>query len=49
MAFEHICQHFRRYPITQGAEEIQMRKIAIHTFGFTGPKRQLAGKNKAKL
>ncbi len=34
--FEHIYRHHRRYRITEGAEEIQMRKIAGHLFGFIG-------------
>jgi len=34
--FEHIYRHHRRYRITEGAEEIQMRKIAGHMFGFIG-------------
>jgi len=37
--FEHIYRHHRRYRITEGAEEIQMRKIAGHLFGFVGPRR----------
>jgi len=37
--FEHIYRHHRRYRITEGAEEIQMRKIAGHLFGYTGPNR----------
>ena len=32
--FEHIYRHHRRYRITEGAEEIQMRKVAQHLFGF---------------
>jgi len=32
--FEHIYRHHRRYRITEGAEEIQMRKIGGHMFGF---------------
>ncbi len=32
--FEHIYRHHRRYRITEGAEEIQIRKIAGHLFGF---------------
>jgi acyl-CoA dehydrogenase len=32
--FEHIYRHHRRYRITEGAEEIQMRKIAGKLFGF---------------
>lgn len=35
--FEHIYRHHRRYRITEGAEEIQMRKIAAWMFGFAGP------------
>lgn len=40
--FEHIWRHHRRYRITEGSEEIQMRKVAGYLFGFMGP-------NKAKL
>ena len=35
--FEHIWRHHRRYRITEGSEEIQMRKVAGHLFGFMGP------------
>ncbi|MCO1653759.1 acyl-CoA dehydrogenase family protein [Pseudonocardia humida] len=35
--FEHIYRHHRRYRITEGAEEIQMRKVAGYLFGFAGP------------
>ena len=34
--FEHIYRHHRRYRITEGSEEIQMRKIAGFLFGFLG-------------
>jgi acyl-CoA dehydrogenase len=34
--FEHIYRHHRRYRITEGSEEIQMRKVAGHMFGFMG-------------
>jgi len=37
--FEHIYRHHRRYRITEGAEEIQMRKVAGYMFGFTGSAR----------
>lgn len=37
--FEHIYRHHRRYRITEGAEEIQMRKVAGHLFGFMGQKK----------
>ena len=32
--FEHIYRHHRRYRITEGAEEIQLRKIAGVLYGF---------------
>ena len=34
MPFEHIYRHHRRYRITEGSEEIQMRKVASNLFGF---------------
>jgi alkylation response protein AidB-like acyl-CoA dehydrogenase len=34
MPFEHIYRHHRRYRITEGAEEIQMRRVAGYLFGF---------------
>ncbi len=36
--FEHIYRHHRRYRITEGSEEIQMRKVAGHLFGMIGGK-----------
>ncbi|GGA79060.1 acyl-CoA dehydrogenase [Nitratireductor aestuarii] len=39
-AFEHIYRHHRRYRITEGSEEIQIRKVAGYLFGYTGPKRK---------
>ena len=38
--FEHIYRHHRRYRITEGSEEIQMRKVAGHLFGFMGARRE---------
>jgi acyl-CoA dehydrogenase len=38
--FEHIYRHHRRYRITEGSEEIQMRKVAAWMFGFAGPNRK---------
>jgi acyl-CoA dehydrogenase len=38
--FEHIYRHHRRYRITEGSEEIQMRKVAAFLFGYLGPKRR---------
>lgn len=32
--FEHIYRHHRRYRITEGTEEIQVRTIARELFGF---------------
>jgi alkylation response protein AidB-like acyl-CoA dehydrogenase len=32
--FEHIYRHHRRYRITEGSEEIQIRNIARSLFGF---------------
>jgi len=37
--FEHIYRHHRRYRITEGSEEIQMRKVAAFLFGYMGPRR----------
>jgi acyl-CoA dehydrogenase len=37
--FEHIYRHHRRYRITEGAEEIQMRKVAAYLFGFGGARK----------
>ena len=37
--FEHIYRHHRRYRITEGSEEIQMRNVAGHMFGFIGKNR----------
>lgn len=32
--FEHHYRHHRRYRITEGSDEMQLRKIAGHLFGF---------------
>lgn len=37
--FEHIYRHHRRYRITEGSEEIQMRKVAAYLFGYIGPRK----------
>ena len=34
MPFEHIYRHHRRYRITEGSEEIQLRKVGYELFGF---------------
>jgi hypothetical protein len=33
--FEHIYRHHRRYRITEGSEEIQIRRVAQMLFGFS--------------
>jgi acyl-CoA dehydrogenase len=38
--FEHIYRHHRRYRITEGSEEIQMRKVAAFLFGYLGPRKK---------
>jgi acyl-CoA dehydrogenase len=37
--FEHIYRHHRRYRITEGSEQIQMRKVGGHLFGMIGVRR----------
>ncbi|KAL4802554.1 acyl-CoA dehydrogenase/oxidase [Aspergillus unguis] len=44
--FEHIWRHFRRYRITEGSEEVQIRKVAAYLFGY---KTTGLEKNKGKL
>jgi len=39
--FEHIYRHHRRYRITEGSEEIQMRKVGAFLFGFIGPRKAM--------
>ncbi|HEY4094461.1 MAG TPA: acyl-CoA dehydrogenase family protein [Baekduia sp.] len=39
MPFEHIYRHHRRYRITEGSEEIQIRNVAGHLFGFVETRR----------
>ena len=34
--FEHIFRHHRRYRITEGSEEIQIRRVAGSLFGYWG-------------
>lgn len=38
MPFEHIYRHHRRYRITEGSEEIQIRRVGQRLFGFGRPK-----------
>ena len=37
--FEHIYRHHRRYRITEGSDEIQMRRVAQVLFGVTDRKK----------
>ncbi len=37
MPFEHIYRHHRRYRITEGSEEIQMRRVGQVMFGYGRP------------
>jgi alkylation response protein AidB-like acyl-CoA dehydrogenase len=39
MPFEHLYRHHRRYRITEGSEEIQIRNVAGHLFGFVKGRR----------
>ncbi len=38
LPFEYIYRHHRRYRITEGSDELQLRRIAGRLFGFTGPR-----------
>ncbi len=38
LPFEHIYRHHRRYRITEGTEEVQIRRVAQYLFGFSGKK-----------
>lgn len=37
--FEHMYRHHRRYRITEGSDEIQIRKVAGFLFDFAGPRK----------
>ena len=46
--FEHFYRHFRRYRITEGSDEVQIRKVAAYLFRFAGPnKLAKAGKGES--
>lgn len=47
--FEHIWRHFRRYRITEGSEEVQMRKVAAYLFGYKSTEETGAQKHNPKL
>ena len=38
--FEHIYRHHRRYRVTEGAEEIQIRKVGAFLLGYAGPRKK---------
>ncbi|KAI1880120.1 hypothetical protein JX265_001741 [Neoarthrinium moseri] len=46
--FEHIWRHFRRYRITEGSEEVQMRKVAGYLFGYKSTGVETEGKDGQK-
>lgn len=46
--FEHIWRHHRRYRITEGSEEVQMRRIGAVLFGFGEQSTKSKEKNEAK-
>src|SRR4030095_13496929 len=35
LPFEHIYRHHRRYRITEGTEEVQIRRVAQYLFNFS--------------
>jgi alkylation response protein AidB-like acyl-CoA dehydrogenase len=47
--FEHIWRHFRRYRITEGSEEVQMRKVAAYLFGYKTTGEEVTSKADPKL
>lgn len=47
--FEHIYRHHRRYRITEGSEEIQMRRIGAKIAGLTGRSSKNDSGDKSKL
>ncbi|KAF9878301.1 hypothetical protein CkaCkLH20_04339 [Colletotrichum karsti] len=49
LPFEHIWRHFRRYRITEGSEEVQMRKVAAYLFGYKTANRDDASTGGPKL
>jgi alkylation response protein AidB-like acyl-CoA dehydrogenase len=48
LPFEHIWRHFRRYRITEGSEEVQIRKVAAYLFGYKSAEEDI-GKVESKL
>ena len=42
--FEHIYRHHRRYRITEGSEEIQIRKVAGHLTGAIGSQKRVSAR-----
>jgi hypothetical protein len=47
--FEHIYRHHRRYRITEGSDEIQIRKIAAYLFGYAGPRRSTLSEEERRV
>jgi alkylation response protein AidB-like acyl-CoA dehydrogenase len=49
LPFEFIYRHHRRYRITEGTDEVQMRRIASAMFDFSRSKRTGATTTKGPL
>ncbi|KAH7142213.1 butyryl-CoA dehydrogenase [Dactylonectria macrodidyma] len=49
LPFEHIWRHFRRYRLTEGSEEVQIRKVAAYLFGYKKTKETKGAKGEVKL
>jgi alkylation response protein AidB-like acyl-CoA dehydrogenase len=47
--FEHIWRHFRRYRITEGSEEVQIRKVAAYLFGYKTTGEEVGKTGETKL
>jgi acyl-CoA dehydrogenase len=47
--FEHIYRHHRRYRITEGSDELQMRRIASKMFDFRGARAKARDKLEAAV
>ncbi|KAM3414453.1 hypothetical protein BST61_g9618 [Cercospora zeina] len=47
--FEHIWRHFRRDRITEGSDEIQIRRIAAQMFGYKTTSEEASRTKPSKL
>ena len=46
--FEHMYRHHRRYRLTEGSDEVQIRRIAAYLFGYAGPNKRPRAKPKPR-